>query len=71
MKTFKESLDEAPMVSTNKHIVQSVLDKIEPMLVKDLDKGKTEVLNNIARLVKLKVTRKGQAKGKAYRYDLK
>ena len=41
------------------------------MMVKALEKGDVEMVNNIARIAKLKVTKKGQAKGKAFRYDLK
>ena len=35
-----------------------------------MDKGKTELVNNVARLVGLRVTTKGQGKNKAFLYDL-
>ena len=35
-----------------------------------MSKGKIELMNNVARMVGLKVTTKGQGKNKAFLYDL-
>ena len=35
-----------------------------------MNKGNLEVMNNVARLVGLKVTTKGQERNKAFMYDL-
>ena len=73
MKTFKEhnQQDEAALVSSDRNIIKSILNRLEDMMVKALEKGDVEMVNNVARIAKLKVTKKGQAKGKAFRYDLK
>ena len=73
MKTFKEhnQQDEAALVSSDRNIIKSILNRLEGMMVKALEKGDVEVVNNIARVAKLKVTKKGQARGKTFRYDLK
>ena len=52
------------------NIIRVMLKDVQTKLEKDLKKGKTEIANNIGRLVGLKVTTKGQAKNKAFLYDL-
>ena len=47
-----------------------LLKDVQKKLETDLRKGKTEVANNIGRLVGLKITTKGQSKNKAFMYDL-
>tara|TARA_B100000963_G_scaffold343978_1_gene346341 strand:- start:1475 stop:1699 length:225 start_codon:yes stop_codon:yes gene_type:complete len=73
MKSFKEhnQQDEAALVSSDRSIIKSILNRLEGIMVKALEKGDVEMVNNIARVAKLKVTKKGQSKGKAFRYDLK
>lgn len=72
MKTFKEhnQQDEA-LVASDRNIVKQVLNKLEDIMVGALEKGDVELVNNIARHARLKVTKKGQSKGKAFSYKLK
>ena len=75
MKSFlefrKRNVDErAPLVMDIPNIIKVVLKDVQTKLEKDLRKGNTELVNNVGRLVGLKITTKGQAKNKAFLYDL-
>mgnify|MGYP001164917806 FL=1 len=74
MKTFKEFRKEikerSALVANQTNIIDVVLKDLHALLMKEMDKGKTELVNNVARLVGLKVTTKGQGKNKAFLYDL-
>lgn len=75
MKSFKEfrknRIDErSALVMDIPNIIRVMLKDVQTKLEKDLKKGKTEIANNIGRLVGLKVTTKGQQKNKAFLYDL-
>ena len=63
-------VERAALVMIKTHIVDVVLKDLKTALLKQLNTGKTELVNNVARLVGLKVTTKGQAKNRAYMYDL-
>lgn len=66
-----EGVDErAALVMDIPNIVKVVLKDVQAKLEKELKKGNTEIANNIGRLVGLKITTKGQAKNKAFLYDL-
>ena len=73
MKTFKEqaNLDEAPLVMNDSEILDSVWKKVKPEFEKLMKKGNLEIINNFARIGKYKITKTKQAKGRAFRYDLK
>lgn len=64
-------LEEAPLVMSHADILDTIWKQLKPNLERELQKGKVETVNNLARMVKYKVTTKGQQKGRAYRYDLK
>ena len=74
MKTFKEVRnnvkERAALVAPQTDIIDVVLKDLHTLLLKQMSKGKTELINNVARLVGLKVTQKGQGKNKAFLYDL-
>ena len=74
MKTFKEFRNDvkerAALVANQNDIIDVVLKDLHALLLKQMGKGKTELINNVARLVGLKVTQKGQQKNKAFLYDL-
>ena len=74
MKTFKEFRNDvkerAALVANQTDIIDVVLKDLHALLLKQMGKGKTELINNVARLVGLKVTQKGQQKNKAFLYDL-
>ena len=63
-------VERAALVGNQTDIIDVVLKDLHALLVKQLGKGNSEVLNNVARLVGLKVTTKGQGKNKAFMYDL-
>lgn len=73
MKSFKEQqgIEEAPLVMKDGDILDTVWQKVKPELEKMMSKGDLEVVNNLARIGKFKITKNKQAKGKSYRYDLK
>lgn len=73
MKSFKEQqgIEEAPLVMKDGEILDSVWKKVKPELEKMMSKGNLEVVNNLARIGKFKVTKDTQSKGKSFRYDLK
>ncbi len=62
--------ERAPLVMSVTNIVKLMLKDVQSKLEKDLKKGNIEIANNIARMVGLKITTKGQQKNKAFLYDL-
>ena len=70
-KLSESAMSEGPLVMTDSDILDTIWKKVKPELQKDMSKGKLEVVNNLARIAKFKITKDGQAKGKTYRYDLK
>jgi hypothetical protein len=70
-KLSESAIAEAPLVMSDGDILDTIWKKVKPELQKDMSKGKLEVVNNLARIGKFKVTKDGQAKGKSFRYDLK
>ena len=74
MKTFKEFRKEvkerSALVANQTDIIDVVLKDLHALLLKQMSKGKIELMNNVARMVGLKVTTKGQGKNKAFLYDL-
>ena len=71
MIVAQNELEEAPYVSNDKDILDSIWKEVRPKLEKELKKGNVETTNMIARLAKFKVTKQGQQKGRTFRYDLK
>tara|TARA_B100001248_G_C27349692_1_gene440681 strand:+ start:375 stop:710 length:336 start_codon:yes stop_codon:yes gene_type:complete len=69
-RSRSEGTDEA-LVAKHGDILNSIWSKLKPELEKDLEKGNVERVNNIGRLVKLQVTKKGQSKMRAFSYKLK
>lgn len=71
----KPEVKEAPYVADNMTIVRSILDKIEDDISKLTIKGQFErampKLQVLAKMAGYKITRKGQQRGKTYRYDIK
>ena len=71
LKPMFEEVDErAAIVMDIPNVIKAMLKDVQKKLETDLRKGKTEVANNIGRLVGLKITTKGQSKNKAFMYDL-
>ena len=72
MKGFNEHqyADEA-LVAGDRNIVKAILNKLEDIMVDSLQNGNEEMVNNIARYARMKVTKKKQAKGKTFVYKLK
>ena len=71
LKPLFEEIDErSAIVMDIPNVVKAMLKDVQAKLEKDLRKGKTELANNIGRLVGLKITTKGQKKNKAFMYDL-
>ena len=71
LKPMFEEVDErAAIVMDIPNVIKAMLKDVQKKLETDLRKGKTEVANNIGRLVGLKITTKGQCKNKAFMYDL-
>lgn len=74
-KKDKPEVKEAPYVADNMTIVRSILDKIEEDISKLTIKGQFErampKLQVLAKMAGYKITRKGQQRGKTYRYDIK
>ena len=68
---FERSRSEEALVARHGDILTSIWQKLKPELEKDLDKGNVERVNNLARLVRLKVTTKAQGKGRSFSYKLK
>lgn len=71
-KEFRENIvkERSALVMDIPNIVKVMLKDVQAKLEKDLKKGKTELANNIGRLVGLKITTQGQQKNKAFLYDL-
>jgi len=69
----KEQVDEA-LVASNASIVGAIMNKLQDYFTKGLhddDEKKLAQLNQTGRLVNMGVTRKKQAKGRAFLYKLK
>ena len=64
-------VEEAALVASDRAILDSIWKELRKTLEKDLSRGNTERVNMIASLAKFKVTKAGQQKGRAFRYDLK
>jgi len=71
MKSFSEKEYNEALVAADRAIVKDILRKVEDSMVDALKRGDEEFVNNIARHVKMKVTKKKQARGKAFSYRLK
>lgn len=76
MKNFKDfQLDEAPLVMHDTEMVDAIMNDLRNLIVKDKVKGKFEkhmpIINAMAKYMGYGITKKGQAKGKSFRYDLK
>lgn len=76
MKNFKDfQLDEAPLVMSDIDMVDALMKDLRDKIASDKVKGKFEkhmpIINAMAKYMGYGITRKGQAKGKAFRYDLK
>jgi len=71
----KPEVKEAPFVADNMTIVDSILDKIKDDILKLSIKGQFErampKLQLLAKMAGYKITKKGQQKGKTFRYDIK
>lgn len=76
MKTFKEfRVDEASYVANDMEMVRSILNKIEDdfsklHLRKQFEKGWPD-LQVLAKIAGYGISKKKQAKGRTFRYDLK
>ena len=66
-----KELEEAPLVMSDREILDSIWKEVKPKLEKELKRGNLETSNMIARLAKFKITKAGQSKGRSFRYDLK
>tara|TARA_B100000575_G_C23026524_1_gene591115 strand:- start:153 stop:530 length:378 start_codon:yes stop_codon:yes gene_type:complete len=62
--------ERAALVMGIPDIIKTMLKDVQIKLEKELRKGETELANNIGRIIGLRVTTKGQAKNKAFLYDL-
>ena len=75
-KKMKDCMDEgSPLVSNSLEIVDSILDKIRDDIGKLIIRSQAErawpKIQMIAKIAGYKVTKKGQQKGKIFRYDIK
>jgi len=66
-----KELEEAPLVMSDREILDSIWKEVKPKLEKELKRGDLETTNMIARLARFKLTKSGQSKGRSFRYDLK
>ena len=77
MKSFKEqaNLDEAPLVMNDMDMVETLFTKIKNDMLKSKRQKKDErnwvVLQTLAKIAGYGISKKGQAKDKSFRYDLK
>tara|TARA_B100000287_G_scaffold413212_1_gene444480 strand:+ start:569 stop:805 length:237 start_codon:yes stop_codon:yes gene_type:complete len=76
MKNFKDfQLDEAPLVMSDIEMVDAIMIDLKNRIASDKVKGKFEkhmpIINAMAKYMGYGITKKGQAKGKSFRYDLK
>ena len=67
---FEDIEERSALVANQTNIIDVVLKDLHALLLKQMSKGKLELMNNVARMVGLKVTTKGQGKNKAFLYDL-
>ncbi len=75
-KKMKDCMDEgSPLVSNSLEIVDSILDKIRDDIAKLIIRSQAErawpKIQMIAKIAGYKVTKKGQQRGKIFRYDIK
>ena len=70
VKSFKEQqgLDEGAYVADYNTIIKFILKDVDDVMKKAFKSGNLELVNNIARFAKHRVTTKGQAKGKLFLY---
>ena len=70
-----ESLDEAPLVMSDMDMVDAIWNDIRNTIFKDKMKGKFEkhfaFVQQLAKMAGYKITKKGQEKGRTFRYDVK
>ena len=71
MIVAQKEIEEAPLVMSDRDILDSIWKEVKPKLEKELKRGNMETTNMIARLAKFKITKAGQSKGRSFRYDLK
>ena len=71
MIVAQKEIEEAPLVMSDREILDSIWKEVKPKLEKELKRGNMETTNMIARLAKFKITKAGQSKGRSFRYDLK
>ena len=68
-------LDEAPLVMNDMDMVDTLFKKIKDDMLKAKRSKKDEanwpILQSLSRIAGYGITKKGQAKDKSYRYDLK
>ena len=67
---FEDIEERSALVANQTNIIDVVLKDLHALLLKQMSKGKLELMNNVARMVGLKVTTKGQGKNKAFLYDI-
>tara|TARA_B100000035_G_C20818007_1_gene472972 strand:+ start:47 stop:424 length:378 start_codon:yes stop_codon:yes gene_type:complete len=71
MIVAQKEIEEAPLVMSDREILDSIWKEVKPKLEKELKRGNMETTNMIARLAKFKITKAGQSRGRSFRYDLK
>ena len=71
MKSFSEKEYNEALVAADRAIVKDILRRVEDSMVDALKRGDEEFVNNIARHVKMIVTKKKQQRGKTFSYRLK
>ncbi len=79
MKSFKDirtkTVDEAPLIMADADMASTLFKQIKDDIYKNARKNQEEknwpILQNLARLAGYGITKKGQTKGKSFRYDLK
>ena len=71
----KEQVNEAPLIMADTDMASTLFKQIKDDMMKNARQKKGEknwpVLQTLARLAGYGITKKGQAKGKSFRYDLK
>jgi hypothetical protein len=79
MKSFKDirtkSVDEGPLIMADSDMASTLFKQIKDDMMKNARQKQEEknwpVLQTLARLAGYGITKKGQTKGKSFRYDLK
>lgn len=79
MKSFKDirtkTVDEAPLIMADAEMASTLFKQIKDDIYKNARKKQEEknwpVLQTLAKLAGYGITKKGQTKGKSFRYDLK